>query len=92
MEDDDSFILIGGWQGFHVPEGSHFSVTRYDMDGFIEHLPELRKERDGSGCSYFYSGYGKVILVVHCYYPFPCNQTNHKSLLSINLGKKGENL
>ena len=63
VEDDDTFILIGGWQGFHLPEGDHLSVTRYDMDGFVEHLPQLRQERDGSGCSYFYSGYGKVIII-----------------------------
>ena len=64
VEDDNTFILIGGWQGFHKPEASHLSVTRYDMNGFIEHLPELRRERDGSGCSYFYAGYGKVMIVI----------------------------
>ena len=61
MEDDDTFILIGGWQGFLVPEGDHKAVSRYDMNGFVESLPELREERDGGGCSYFYSGLGKVI-------------------------------
>ena len=75
MEDDDTFILIGGWQGFHKPEGNHLGVSRYDMDGFIEDLPSLRSERDGSGCSYFYSGYGKVIFV---FFLFLCDTYEFK--------------
>ena len=57
IDEEDSFILVGGWQG----EGKdHRRVSRYDFGGFEKDLPSLNIARHNSGCAYYLTNNRKV--------------------------------
>ena len=50
IADGDSVILIGGAGDDDVPQ---HGVTRYNMMGYVEDLPELQEARHHHGCASF---------------------------------------
>ena len=52
-DDSDTVVLTGGFDG----SGSSATlniVERYDLNGFVESLPNLNTGRDAHGCGYYY--------------------------------------
>ena len=58
IADDNSVIITGGSSGY----GSGYldNVTRYNMEGFVESLPNLLLAREFHGCTSFVQNEKKV--------------------------------
>merc|ERR1712142_1406479 len=57
---DGSFILTGGWWS-----GNNLkTVTRYNIEGFLESMPPLITARYGHGCGSFINQHSKKVYVV----------------------------
>ena len=56
----DSVILTGG-------EYSDRMVSRYDLQGFVEDLPQLVQGRYGHGCGSYLRGDGTQVSVVYVF-------------------------
>lgn len=63
IDDETSFLLVGGWQEEYQHE-AHRRVTRYDINGFVEDLPSLNRDRYNSGCSSFTADNNKKTYLV----------------------------
>jgi len=60
--------LIGFPDMFILTGGSHHSrnsatVSKYDISGWMEDLPDMNKGRHDHGCGFFYTDMGTVLLV-----------------------------
>ena len=49
IKDEDTFVLIGGYDG----TGDSRAVTRYDLTGLVESLPDLITSRSGHTCTMY---------------------------------------
>ena len=50
-------VITGGQLNLH---GASF-VTKYDINGWIEDLPELNTGRLGHGCAHFYNNLNELV-------------------------------
>lgn len=61
IPDESSTILTGG---YNSGSGSLKTVARYNMQGFVENLPDLTKARKLHGCGYYINKWNTKVLVV----------------------------
>ena len=61
IDDTDSVILTGGFEGENSEEGMVLTrVSRYNLAGLLEELPEMMSARAEHACARYNDGVSKV--------------------------------
>ena len=64
IDDGDSVILTGGFEGWKTKDGIvDGRVSRYDLTGFVEELPQMMIGRAEHACARYNEGSQKVYAV-----------------------------
>ena len=56
IEFDDRVVLTGGWDF-----GATNRVAVYNVDGFVEYLPDLNHMRQDHGCGQYIDGNDRIV-------------------------------